>query len=171
MTGGREIVSLIGQRQDLDQFRKKNWEGTFDQYLDVVTQDARVTRNAFQRVYDMITSYGAEPFTQFKQEYTRYKFFGDPVDGGADAIYGLERPLMTLCIEHRVPDGAHQRSGGRYRHGRNRTSPTALVRSTRESIHNPSMLHRPATHWRRSDRLCRSPGSPRRRCSRYQVHA
>jgi len=28
MTGGREIVSLIGQRQDIDQFRKKNWEGT-----------------------------------------------------------------------------------------------------------------------------------------------
>ena len=52
MTGGREIVSLIGQRQDLDQFRKKNWEGTFDQYLDLVTQDGRATRNAFQRVYD-----------------------------------------------------------------------------------------------------------------------
>ena len=46
MTGGREIVSLIGQRQDLEQFRKKNWEGTFDQYLDLVSQDGRVTRNA-----------------------------------------------------------------------------------------------------------------------------
>ncbi len=40
MTGGREIVSLIGQRQDLKQFRKKNWEGTFDQYLDLVTEDS-----------------------------------------------------------------------------------------------------------------------------------
>ncbi len=35
MTGGREILSLIGQRQDLDQFRRKNWEGTFEEYLDV----------------------------------------------------------------------------------------------------------------------------------------
>ena len=53
-------------------------------------------RNAFQRVYDMILTYGSENFTQFKQEYTRYKFFADPIDHGADAIFGLERPLMQL---------------------------------------------------------------------------
>ena len=70
MTGGREIVSLIGQRQDLDQFRKKNWEGTFEQYLDVVTQDARVTRNAFQRVYDMILSYGIETYEVGREKRT-----------------------------------------------------------------------------------------------------
>ena len=55
-----------------------------------------MARNAFQRVYDMILSYGSESFTQFKQEYTRYKFFSDPIENGADAIYGLERPLMQL---------------------------------------------------------------------------
>src|SRR5438045_9322939 len=44
----------------------------------------------------MILTYGAESFTQFKQEATRYKFFGDPIDNGGDAIYGLERPLMQL---------------------------------------------------------------------------
>ena len=53
-------------------------------------------RNAFQRVYDMILSYGSEPFQQFKQEYIRYTFFADPIDNGADAIFGLERPLMQL---------------------------------------------------------------------------
>ena len=26
---GREIMSLVAQRQDLEQFRKKNWIGTF----------------------------------------------------------------------------------------------------------------------------------------------
>ena len=26
----------------------------------------------------------------------RYKFFADPIDNGADAIFGLERPLMQL---------------------------------------------------------------------------
>jgi len=55
-----------------------------------------VGRNAFQRVYDMILSYGTENFTQFKHEYTRYKFFSDPIDRGGDAIFGLERPLMQL---------------------------------------------------------------------------
>ena len=55
-----------------------------------------MARNAFQRVYDMILTYGYESYTQFKQEYNRYKFFGDPIDHGADAIFGLERPLMQL---------------------------------------------------------------------------
>src|SRR5208282_6793728 len=52
--------------------------------------------NAFQRVYDMVLSYGSEPYTMFKQEYTRYHFFADPIDRGADAIFGLERPLTQL---------------------------------------------------------------------------
>src|SRR5438105_15455444 len=55
-----------------------------------------VGRNAFQRVYDMVLSYGSENYTQFKQEYIRYHFFADPIDKGIDAIFGLERPLMQL---------------------------------------------------------------------------
>ena len=90
------LVSLIDRRLDVSNFREQHWEGTFWDYLDLVSDNPSVCRNAFQRVYDMILSYGSESFTQFKQEYTRYKFFGDPVDNGADAIYGLERPLMQL---------------------------------------------------------------------------
>ena len=62
-----------------------------------------VARNAFQRVYDMILTYGSEQYTQFKQDAMRYHFFADPIDGGADAIYGLERPaddasrLFPIC--------------------------------------------------------------------------
>ncbi len=58
MNSGREIISLVAQRQDLDQFRRKNWEGTFEDYLDIVRGEPRVTRNAFERVYDMVMSYG-----------------------------------------------------------------------------------------------------------------
>ena len=43
----------------------------------------------------LLRPYVYESFTQFKQELTRYRFFGDPVDNGTDAIYGLEKPLMT----------------------------------------------------------------------------
>src|SRR5258708_19596857 len=32
----------------------------------------------------------------FKEDYTRYSFFADRLENGADAIYGLERPLMQL---------------------------------------------------------------------------
>ena len=91
-----EDGALIDRKLDLTNFREQHWEGTFWEYLDLVAETPAVARNAFQRVYDMILSYGVESFTQFKHEITRYKFFGDPIDHGADAIFGLERPLMQL---------------------------------------------------------------------------
>src|SRR5580765_6321718 len=96
MSGGREIVALVGQRQDLDQFRKKNWQGTFEQYLDLVHEDPRVTRNAFQRVYDMIMSYGFETYEDLREKRVRYRFFSDPDDDGRDAVFGLDSPLQSL---------------------------------------------------------------------------
>jgi len=90
------LVGLIEKRLDISNFREQHWEGTFWEYLDIVTEDPSVARNAFQRVYDMITSYGQETFTLFKQEMTRYAFFADPIDKGADGIFGLERPLIQL---------------------------------------------------------------------------
>src|SRR5687767_5564952 len=96
MKSGRELISLVAERQDLDQFRKKNWEGTFEEYLDLVRQSPRVTRNAFERVYDMIMSYGTESYEQYREKRTRYSFFSDPDDHGKDAVFGLEGPLWHL---------------------------------------------------------------------------
>src|SRR5881392_381910 len=90
------LVSIIDRRLDVSNFREQHWEGTFWEYLELATEHPIVARNAFQRVYDMILSYGTETITQFKQEITRYKFFSDPIDKGQDAIYGLERPLVQL---------------------------------------------------------------------------
>ena len=67
MSEGHSIISLVAQRQDLEQFRRKNWEGSFQEYLDVVKQDPKVTRNAFQRVYDMIMSYGVENYEKARE--------------------------------------------------------------------------------------------------------
>src|SRR3954463_15204210 len=90
------LASIIDKRIDVSAFREQHWEGSFNDYLELVAENHAIARNAFQRVYDMILSYGSENFTQFKQEETRYKFFADPFEHGADAIYGLERPLMQL---------------------------------------------------------------------------
>src|SRR4051812_38366 len=90
------LISLVDKRLDSTHFREQHWEGSFWEYLDIVLEHPSVGRNAFQRVYDMVLSYGSENYTQFKQEYTRYHFFGDPIDKGADAIFGLERPLTQL---------------------------------------------------------------------------
>ncbi|MCC6423408.1 MAG: serine protein kinase [Phycisphaerales bacterium] len=96
MAKNNPLTSIIDRRLDATQFREQHWEGSFWDYLDIVMDQPAALRNAFQRVYDMILSYGSEPFTQFKQELIRYKFFSDPLDNGADAIFGLERPLMQL---------------------------------------------------------------------------
>ncbi len=90
------LSSIIEKRLDLSTYRQQHWEGTFWDYLDIVNENPMVSRNAFQRVYDMIMSYGAETKTVFKQELKLYKFFSDPIGDGVDAIFGLERPLMTL---------------------------------------------------------------------------
>ena len=96
MNGGRDIISLVAERQDLDQFRKKHWLGTFEQYLDLVRSNPAATRNAFQRVYDMIMSYGTETYEANREKHTRYRFFADPDHGGRDAVFGLDEPLHAL---------------------------------------------------------------------------
>ena len=77
------LISLVDKRLDSTHFREQHWEGSFWEYLDIVIEHPSVGRNAFQRVYDMVLSYGSENYTQFKQEYIRYHFFADPIDKGA----------------------------------------------------------------------------------------
>src|SRR5687767_4802758 len=90
------LVAIVDRKLDVTHFREQHWEGSFWDYLDIVTENPSVARNAFQRVYDMILSYGSEQYTHFKQELMRYTFFADPIDHGGDAIFGLEKPLMQL---------------------------------------------------------------------------
>jgi serine protein kinase len=97
MKAGREIISLVAERQDLERLRKKNWEGTFEEYLDMVRANPRLTRNAFERVYDMIQSYGTETYEENRERQTRYRFFSDPEDGGRDAVFGLDASLTQLA--------------------------------------------------------------------------
>ncbi|MGL4462183.1 MAG: PrkA family serine protein kinase, partial [Planctomycetia bacterium] len=77
-------------------FKREHWEGSFEEYLELVKADPKITRNAFQRVYDMILSYGVENFERNREKLTRYKFFSDSVHRGADAVFGLEKPLSEL---------------------------------------------------------------------------
>jgi serine protein kinase len=96
MAHGRDIVQLVAERQDLDQFRKKNWEGSFEEYLDIVRENPKVTRNAFERVYDMIVSYGVHDHGSPREKHFTYPFFSDPDNNGRDAVYGLEDACHAL---------------------------------------------------------------------------
>src|SRR5512138_1414443 len=90
------MVAAIAAMQDFDRYRDLAWEGSFEEYLQIVRERPTVTRNAFQRVYDMVISYGTEEYIDNKKKLVRYNFFKDELDGGKDAIYGLDIPLMRL---------------------------------------------------------------------------
>ena len=77
MSGGRRLISLIGERQDREQFQKENWTGTFEEYLEVVKQRPDVTRNAYQRIYDMVLAAGTEVYEVAREKRVHYKFFDD----------------------------------------------------------------------------------------------
>src|SRR5262245_7963710 len=90
MTAGKSIISMIAGRQDLEQFRKKSWVGTFEEYLDLVRDNPKVARNAFERVYEMVISYGTHVYEESRGvKRTHFKFFDDPDNGGRDAVFGL----------------------------------------------------------------------------------
>jgi serine protein kinase len=91
-----KVVSLIREMQDVHGFRERHWEGSFEDYLDVVKRNPTVARSAYQRLYDMIVSYGTEEYTRNRQTLVHYKFFDDPFDLGRDAIYGLDQALFQL---------------------------------------------------------------------------
>jgi len=94
--GQFDVNSFVRDHQNVDEYKEYNWEGSFQDYVDIVTKKPQVTRNAFQRMHDMITSKGFEEYVEFKKNIMRYNFFKDETHAGADAIYGLEVSLMKL---------------------------------------------------------------------------
>ena len=93
---GKSMVATIASMQDYDRYRDLSWDGSFEDYLAIVRERPQVTRNAFQRVYDMVISYGTEEYIDNKKRLIRYNFFRDEGDGGRDAIFGLDIPVMRL---------------------------------------------------------------------------
>lgn len=91
-----DIKQFIESNQKIDEFKKTHWTGTFQDYVNIVFEKPEVTRNAYQRLYDMIISHGKEDRVDFKKKVVHYNFFDDPFDDGADAVFGLDVFLMKL---------------------------------------------------------------------------
>jgi serine protein kinase len=89
-------LDFIRQRQDLAAYRALSWEGSFADYLHLLKEDPRPLRTSFQRAHDMILAHGVEEYTLFREKLLHYPFFDDPFEGGKDAIFGLDKPLMRL---------------------------------------------------------------------------
>src|SRR5881296_877259 len=95
-SGDMGLVSRIAALQDKTSFKELHWDGTFEDYLKIIRENPRVTRTAFQRIYDMILSHGKTEYIDNKKRLIRYHFFHDEPNGGRDAVYGLDVPLMKL---------------------------------------------------------------------------
>ena len=135
MSNRIDIAEFVGTRQQLDQFEELNWEGSFQDYLDIVIANPKVTRAAFERLYDMICSYGTDKYVEFKKEITVYNFFHDVDKTGRDAIFGLEVPLMKLV---NVFKAAAQRYGPERRvlllHGPVGSAKSTIVRLLKRGL-------------------------------------
>ena len=135
MTPKGNLLSVIRELQDPKTFQELTWEGTFDEYLELAKKNPAVTRTAYQRMYDMILSYGTVKYTDHKKEITHYKFFDDPIDGGKDAIYGLDVQLMKLT---NVMKAAARRYGPERRvlllHGPVGSSKSTIARMLKKGV-------------------------------------
>jgi serine protein kinase len=90
------ILQTINKGDFGKQYTDLMWTGSFSDYLKIVLERPQVARTAFQRVADMIESYGFKEYSEYKKSIKHYNFFDDPFDGGKDAIFGLDVHLHKL---------------------------------------------------------------------------
>ncbi|MBK8261876.1 MAG: serine protein kinase [Nannocystis sp.] len=96
MTTTISFTERIAALQDRRRYEDLHWTGTFEEYLELVRENPRVARTAYERLYEMILAHGAEEYVDNKKKITRYRFFADEGNGGRDAVFGLDIPLMRL---------------------------------------------------------------------------
>lgn len=92
----KKILNLVNAGDFNKQYVELNWRGRFSEYVQMVLENPKIARTAFQRVYEMIMSYGSTTYTEYKKEITHYKFFDDPIENGKDGVFGLDVHLMKL---------------------------------------------------------------------------
>lgn len=137
--GKNSILSKIAEMQDLSGFRDLHWEGDFEAYLNIVQDDPRVVRSAYQRLFDMVIMQGFEEYTRNREKLIHYKFFDDPFEDGKDAVFGIDKQLMELVQIFR---SAAHRYGTERRvvllHGPVGTAKSTIVRLLKKGLEHYS---------------------------------
>lgn len=90
------LNDILSDPKRLEEFKDLQWTGDFWEYLKIVESDPNCARNAHQRLYEMIMSYGTHEYIDAKKPIVHYKFFDDPLEDGRDGIFGLDIPLMKF---------------------------------------------------------------------------
>ncbi len=93
---GTNFSEMFKTWNNLREYQDLNWTGTFNEYLNIVKKNPKVTRNAYQRIYDMVMEKGTEEYVDVKKQMVHYKFFDDEDNDGKDAVFGMDISLMKL---------------------------------------------------------------------------
>jgi len=96
MSASINFRAIVEKWQQTNSSSTQHWTGTFTEYLELVKKNPKITRNAYERMYDMIMEAGTEEYVDFKKHVIRYKFFDDKDNNGKDAVFGLDVQLMKL---------------------------------------------------------------------------
>lgn len=130
-----ELINIINNTEDIKHFRQLTWKGSFEEYLTQFQKDPKISRCAYQRLYDMILAYGTEEYTEYKKKIVKYKFFEDPFESGTDAVFGIDLFLMKLV---NVFKAASMRYGSEKRvillHGPVGSSKSTIVRLFKKGL-------------------------------------
>jgi serine protein kinase len=94
--GSTNFQAILRDWQNSKEYKDLNWVGSFNDYITLVKKTPKISRNAFQRLYDLIIEKGAEEYVDVKKHVIHYKFFDDEDNGGRDAVFGLDIPIMKL---------------------------------------------------------------------------
>ena len=128
------LFDVVQEGLNREQNTTSEWEGSFQDYLELVEANPLAARNSFQRLLDMVESHGSVPPDQ-RGGVTRWKLFDDPFDRGRDAVYGLDEPLDQLI--HILRAGA-QRFGPEKRvillHGPVGSAKSTIVRLLKKGL-------------------------------------
>lgn len=145
--GKFDFKQMMEAWQDTKEYRDLNWSGTFGEYIEMVKENPKITRNAYQRLYDMILEKGTEEYIDFKKHVIHYKFFADEQNNGADAVFGLDVPLMKLMNTLRA---AAQGYGAEKRvillHGPVGSAKSTICRSIKKGIETYSKTEQGALY-------------------------
>ena len=96
MAASGSVFELVKEVYSPQHYNELNWEGSFEDYIEIVQKNPKVARSAFSRMYDLIMHFGTYDFVEHKKKLTHYKFFDDPLGNGKDAVFGLDVHIAKL---------------------------------------------------------------------------
>lgn len=96
MAASGSVFELVKEAYSPQHYNELNWEGSFEDYIEIVQKNPKVARTAFSRMYDLIMHFGTYEFVEHKKKLTHYKFFDDPLGNGKDAVFGLDVHIAKL---------------------------------------------------------------------------